>query len=73
MSSRVPRYEYDDGTHYLGDMVYFRTPWNTVERGEVVRVYNTRSAYHVEYNGERYHVDCHEIWRTLEDAEQASY
>lgn len=41
----------------LGDRVSFDGPYGGRLTGEVVRVYNTRTRYHVEVDGTRYDVD----------------
>lgn len=56
MSRLVPRHEYDDGSFELGDRVSFNGPYGERMTGIVVRVYNSRTVYHVEVDGERYSV-----------------
>lgn len=41
----------------LGDMVWFDSPDGDRMYGEVVRVYNTRTRYHVEVKGQRFDVN----------------
>lgn len=70
MATLVRRYEYDDGSFELGDRAWFKPPYcSSWVRGEIVRVYNTRTAYHVEYDGERYSVESSELSRTNPDGD----
>lgn len=56
MSRAVSNSEYSRDFE-LGDTVEFDGPYGERMTGEVARVYNTRTLYHVEVNGERYEVE----------------
>lgn len=48
--------DYETGDFELGETVTFMHAGERLY-GKVVRVYNTRSLYHVEHNGRRYEVE----------------
>jgi hypothetical protein len=54
----MPNYGPDYGPEEfdIGDRVEFDAPWGGRLTGEVVRVYNTRTVYHVMVDGSRYEV-----------------
>ncbi len=56
MSRSLSSFEYPDDDFELGDIVEFDAPYGGRLTGDVVRVYNTRSHYHVEVDGSRYEV-----------------
>ena len=58
MSRRLDDYEYQPFLE-LGDKVSFKY-YETKLYGEIVRVYNAGTLYHVEVDGRRYEVDLHE-------------
>lgn len=47
MSRVLPSEDYESREFELGDIIEFDTPYGGRETGEVVRVYNTRTVYHV--------------------------
>ncbi len=71
MSRLVPSWEYESNEYELGDKVWFKPEYyDEYVRGEVVRVYNSRFDYHVEYDGERYATTIHEMHRRKPDEDE---